>query len=574
MSFCRRGLWTSSLNGLPPTVLLAYFLITWMESFPLTAMNALLVDDLKFGLPTYTTYYAVTFMPFMWKPMFGFISDTFPICGFHRAPYIALSACGSAVSFFGMALLVTSPAAAFAVALCNNTCAAFMQLMIGAFLVDVARMDLKNSAALQASANAAKWAGTLTAQGMALAVYARGAHGGPEASGALLRVRPSIALTGIAPTLLFLLAPFLPEARYKVAVGEQAAVEAAVEAAHLRHQNRRCRLWSCCRRPSTGKMTRFTLVVALVQVFLVVVGCQALMNVTTWWCAVALSAAASLAVGLRAAGCCSCRACCGWLRRPEALQLLTSAEGSSTDLGMWRWARICLFCFVANALPSSSVSVGQLQFAVFTADSFQALSIISSIASLCASLAFGGGFNRRSLAATIAATTFMAAAVGFAPLPFCLEGGPRVKSEKLDLWSTVGILGTGASILGNMATVFTVLPVDTLVTSASGQESSDRSSTALAFFLSSYSLGATVSGLISAPILQAIGLDGQNWHALPAWVATTASLKLLLLAMLPLLPPQPSESREAPLQEEPEFVQEEPELLPATSDPTTQLGTR
>lgn len=244
---------------------------------------------------------------------------------------------------------------------------------------------------------------------------------------------------------------------------------------------------------------------------------------------------------------------------------------SEPELGAFRWARICVFCLVVNALPTSGVAVGQLQFAVFEPESYQALGIISSLTSLCASLAFGGGFNRRRLLVTIAGAMLMAAAVGLAPLPFIFAVDHRADTEKFDLWSSPGALGVGASVLGSVATMFTVLPVDTLVTSASGGESKDQSSTALAFFLSWYSLGATVGGLISAPILQAIGLDGHSWQALPAWVVTTAFLKLFVLVLLPLLPRLSSDTEQPALL----LPEQEDSGLPqarSDADSATQLG--
>lgn len=62
-----------------------YGLISWLETFPILAYQSLLNDDLRMPLSMISSYYAVTFMPFMWKPLFGWVSDNLPIAGYHRS---------------------------------------------------------------------------------------------------------------------------------------------------------------------------------------------------------------------------------------------------------------------------------------------------------------------------------------------------------------------------------------------------------------------------------------------------------------------------------------------------------
>jgi len=505
--------WTAWTSSLPPVVLLAYFLITWGESFPITANTNFMVNELKFSAPTVTTYYAVTFMPFLWKPLYGWISDNFPIAGKQRSPYIAISAAGQAVFFIAMAACVHSAASAFAVATLQNACGAFLQLMVGAFLVDVARRDVKQSAALQSLANATKWAGTFTAQFAALFIYAKPPF--------LFSSRQAIALTAVAPILIALSVPWFQEAPIS---------NSGSACCCSRRRGQSCAKLS-------GGSVRVALVVALVQPNLVVIGCKTLMQQENWELALASTFLLTLFLG-----CFAFYGLRNWRRTPQIGSEVILREGevdSANGFGR-RWARIALFCFCANAIPSSGVTVGLLQLSVFTYESYQTLQIVSSFASICAALAFGGGFHRRPVTHAIAVSVVLAVVAGLAPLPFAFvaidDSQGTILRNTGTLWSPMGALGIFSSVVGSISTIFTVLPIDTLVTCAAGREGCERSSTALAVYLSAYSFGATVAGLVSAPLLSAMGLEGKNWQSLPAWIIGTAFSKLLILLLLPLLP--------------------------------------
>lgn len=465
----------------------------------------------------------------MWKTLYGWISDSFPIFGYHRSPYIAISAAGNALTFLLMAVYVHSAASAFAIATTQMIFNAFLQLMVGTFLVDIARRDVKQSAALQSVANTAKWTGTLISQVMALIIYARGAGDSLKPDPSVLTARQAIALTAVAPALMALSVPFL-------------------------HESKRSNsdVASCCRQLCQGlrrrsclnlsdKSVRFALVVLLLQVNLAVVGCQYLMQRANWEWALSITALVSIFIGCSMFG----HAWCSRRSRSTEVTEEALATPLQTNAELLRWTRVATFSFFANAIPTSSVSVGLLQFSVFDMGSYQTLGLISSAASLCASFAFGCLFGRWRIKSAISGSILVAAVANLAPLPFVMmsmdESGNLSSHHTGTLWSPVGALAISASIVGNISSIFTVLPIDTLLTSTCGLEACDRSGTALAVFLSCYSFGATVGGLISAPILSAIGLEGTNWKSLPAWIVATACAKLLILLLLPLLPPQPSQ---------------------------------
>eukprot|EP00927_Polykrikos_kofoidii_P006859 TRINITY_DN12787_c1_g1_i1.p1 TRINITY_DN12787_c1_g1~~TRINITY_DN12787_c1_g1_i1.p1 ORF type:complete len:563 (+),score=49.63 TRINITY_DN12787_c1_g1_i1:123-1811(+) len=512
-------------NGLPVTVLIGFCLISWTESFPLTAYQVLLNDDLHLPLSTISTYYAVTYLPWMWKPLFGWISDHCPLFGKHRTPYITLSALGLAILQVVLGTCVHSEETLFVVAFCSSICSSFLQLMVGSFLVDFARRDVENSAALQSMANASQWVGTLIAQLMALAVYATKARSRGVA-------RAAITGSAMAPLLLALIAPLLPE-----------QVDVAVATPRLEQSDRRDRR---CKLPGWRAM-RYSFVVAIVQINLIVVGCKSLMSPASWWRVVWLTVSFSgVLLGLGATA-------SFWARvrlrpRDDRDSLARSNDGHSrgddalserSELRQsWHWIRLCLFCFLVNAVPNSSVAVGQFQYAALAPESYQILSVISPVSNLCAALAFGRGCNRRGARTMFTAATILAAIVSLAPLPFvyAASGAAAGITPRHEFWSAVGAWSLGATILGGATTMLTVLPVDTLVTASSGSLAVNRSSSSYAMLLSFYSFGATTSGLISAPALEALGIGGTHWNALPRWIVFSALMRLALLSLVCLIP--------------------------------------
>lgn len=501
-------------GGLPTTVLLAYFLICWAESFPLTAFMSLLNDDLHLSLSTITTFYAVTYFPFMWKPLFGWISDSFSFNGYRRIPYVLMSSVGWAISLLVLACFVRTGPALFLVYFCCTVFNAFLQLMVGTFLVDLARRDTGLSAKLQGQANAAKWAGTLSAQLLALACYAHGS-GSMGADDASVSTRQAIALAALAPTLIAVISPCLPEER---------ELDSRVVGCLLSGR-------------ATKKSCIFGTTVAVAQANFILIGCQTLMDFQVWlWSVIALaSGSACVLVAL-------------YCRR-STLAVCRNAGTTTGEAAKLRqnchWIRLCLFVFIVNALPTSGVAVGQLQYAAFSTSSYQGLSIIASLTSLVASFAFSGCSHWRLRNVFIMSTT-LAVLVGLTPLAFAIAATDGVKVVHTTLLSEVGALGIGASVLGGVASIFTILPIDTLVTYSSAGIGVDRSSTAYAILLSFYSFGATVGGLVSAPILEVMGLDGAHWSALPSWIVITALLKLLIFPLLIFVPFTPPPSVEGP----------------------------
>ena len=74
------------LFDLPASLAALYFLNSCVQSLPLTANTGFLNLDLHMPQSTQSVYYAVSFMPWSLKPVFGFVADRFPIAGSHFRP--------------------------------------------------------------------------------------------------------------------------------------------------------------------------------------------------------------------------------------------------------------------------------------------------------------------------------------------------------------------------------------------------------------------------------------------------------------------------------------------------------
>ena len=132
---------------LPVGLGILYFLNSCVQSLPLTANMGFLNDELHMPQPQINLYYAVTFMPWSLKPLYGLLADGLPVFGYHYRPWLAMSSAGSACFYLLMARGVTTIGAAFLVGLLRAICNAFSELMLGVALVNFARRKGGGSAA-------------------------------------------------------------------------------------------------------------------------------------------------------------------------------------------------------------------------------------------------------------------------------------------------------------------------------------------------------------------------------------------------------------------------------------------
>tara|TARA_B110000208_G_scaffold149264_1_gene180204 strand:+ start:77 stop:850 length:774 start_codon:yes stop_codon:yes gene_type:complete len=148
-----------------------YFLLALMETIPLTAYTQWLNEDVAMSQCEQSRFYAVIFLPWSLKPLYGWLSDRVPLCGRHRKPYIVACCVGAAACYLVTALWVRSVAGAYVVTIARSTCNAFSELMLGAVLVDVVSRDPRNAATIQSVATGVRSLASVTGFLVSLPLY-------------------------------------------------------------------------------------------------------------------------------------------------------------------------------------------------------------------------------------------------------------------------------------------------------------------------------------------------------------------------------------------------------------------
>lgn len=164
---------TGLLSGVPIGLLALYFLHAFFLTFPMTAYGEWLFQVIRMPPATTSIYYSVSFFPWNLKPLYGLISDNFPIAGYHRKSYIIVCEVGAALSLFYTGAFVDSITGAFVVKILDSVFEAFAQIMLGIFLVDLAAEDATSvtSGKVQSLANGTKNAASIGALLLGIPVY-------------------------------------------------------------------------------------------------------------------------------------------------------------------------------------------------------------------------------------------------------------------------------------------------------------------------------------------------------------------------------------------------------------------
>jgi len=122
-------------------LLLFYFLLGFNFAFPSVAMRYWLMETVKVTPAQMAAIFGVISVPWCLKPIFGFISDSNPIFGYRRKPYMILSAY---VACFMWILLPFCPHDEFLLTLVLTMSSAgmcFADVMADSLLVTAAKME-------------------------------------------------------------------------------------------------------------------------------------------------------------------------------------------------------------------------------------------------------------------------------------------------------------------------------------------------------------------------------------------------------------------------------------------------
>jgi folate/biopterin transporter len=121
-------------------ILLVYF-VQGILGLARLAVGFFLKDDLALSPAQVSALLGVAAIPWMIKPLFGFMSDGLPIFGYRRRPYLVLSGVLGAIAWVAMATVVhTAWSATLAIAL-SSLAIAVSDVIVDSLVVERARLE-------------------------------------------------------------------------------------------------------------------------------------------------------------------------------------------------------------------------------------------------------------------------------------------------------------------------------------------------------------------------------------------------------------------------------------------------
>lgn len=145
-------------------ILLVYF-VQGILGLARLAISFFLKDDLGLSPAEVSALMGIAALPWMVKPLFGFISDGLPIFGYRRRPYLILSGLLGASAWIALATVVHSAWAATLAISLSSLSVAFSDVIVDSLVVERARKEsLADAGSLQSlSWGTSAFGGLLTA---------------------------------------------------------------------------------------------------------------------------------------------------------------------------------------------------------------------------------------------------------------------------------------------------------------------------------------------------------------------------------------------------------------------------
>ncbi|WP_315790438.1 folate/biopterin family MFS transporter [Fischerella sp. JS2] len=105
------------------------------------AVSFFLKDELGLTPAQVSALMGIVALPWIVKPLFGFISDGFPIFGYRRRPYLVLSGIMGAASWVSLATIVHTPVVATAAIALGSLSVAVSDVIVDSLVVERARVE-------------------------------------------------------------------------------------------------------------------------------------------------------------------------------------------------------------------------------------------------------------------------------------------------------------------------------------------------------------------------------------------------------------------------------------------------
>lgn len=110
------------------------------------AVSFFLKDDLGLSPAEVASMVGITMLPWTVKPLYGLISDGFPVFGYRRRPYLLLSSFLGVFAWASMSIWVTTPFWAIAMIATGSLSLAFSDAITDALIVQRARLEPEGDA--------------------------------------------------------------------------------------------------------------------------------------------------------------------------------------------------------------------------------------------------------------------------------------------------------------------------------------------------------------------------------------------------------------------------------------------
>jgi folate/biopterin transporter len=165
--------WSKLFFGQEPTpellAILMVYTVQGILGLAKLAVSFFLKDQLALSPAEVAALMGVAALPWVIKPVFGFVSDGLPIFGYRRRPYLVLSGLLGSAAWLSLATIVHTPLAATVAIATTSLSVAFSDVLVDSLIVERARHEsLSGSGSLQSLCWAASAVGGL------LTAYASG----------------------------------------------------------------------------------------------------------------------------------------------------------------------------------------------------------------------------------------------------------------------------------------------------------------------------------------------------------------------------------------------------------------
>jgi folate/biopterin transporter len=226
--------WSKLLFGQEPTLeLIAILLVYGVQGvlgLAKLAVSFFLKDQLALSPAQVAALMGVAALPWVIKPLFGFISDGLPVFGYRRRPYLVLAGLLGALAWLSLATFVHTPGMATLAIAMTSLSVAFSDVLVDSLIVERARGEsLSKSGSLQSLCWGASALGGL------LTAYAGGLL--------LSKFTPQtvFAVTAVFPLLVSLVAFWIDE--QPITIKESAVAQAKGQIKQLWTALRQKAIW-------------------------------------------------------------------------------------------------------------------------------------------------------------------------------------------------------------------------------------------------------------------------------------------------------------------------------------------